>query len=62
MICSRCCKQDLQVGHACPDDSKPCPVCGRSRIVVVVLHDARGFFSETQTCIGCLGPNKEERA
>ena len=60
MICIRCCKQELFVGHSCTDDSAPCSVCGRSRVVEVVLHDDRGFLSITHKCIGCLGPNQNK--
>lgn len=60
MICIRCCKQELFKGHSCTDDSMPCKVCGRSRVVVVVLADEHGTYSETQPCIGCLGPNKQK--
>lgn len=59
MICHRCCKQKLAVGHSCCDDSSPCVTCGRSRIVVVTLHDERGYLSELQPCIGCVGTNKK---
>jgi hypothetical protein len=60
MKCPRCSQHDLTIGHSCPDESMPCKVCGRSRVVVVVLADERGTLSECQPCIGCLGPNKQK--
>lgn len=58
MMCPRCHHHELVPGHSCCDDSLPCKVCGRSRVVAVVLQDARGTLSEASPCIGCLGPNK----
>lgn len=54
MKCPRCHEHELKLQHSCVDDQSPCKRCGKSRVVVVVLHDAKGFLSECQPCLHCL--------
>jgi hypothetical protein len=54
MICIRCVRQEMAVGHSCTDDLSRCKTCDRARVVVVESHDDRGWLSVTQTCLVCL--------
>lgn len=58
-MCPRCSQHELTLGHSCCDDSLPCKVCGRSRVVVVTRHDSLGTLSENQPCLACMTKAKK---